>query len=136
MNFDPLAAGWSLRPACGFFELLGPLWTKRDESGRAYGFLAEPRHLNPVGIVHGGMLVTLADQALSAIAWEAAERTPCVTIQLDTHFVASVSPGEFVEARGRAVRRTRSVVFVQGALSVGRREVMTATGVWKVLEAK
>ncbi|MCC7273609.1 MAG: PaaI family thioesterase [Alphaproteobacteria bacterium] len=133
MSFDPSAQGWKQRAAHGFSELVGPFWARREDEGWAYGFVAEPKHVNPRGVVHGGMLMTLVDQALSIIVWEAAQRRSCATIQLDTHFVAAVKPGDFVEARGKVVRQTRSLVFIHGALSVGGREVMTAMGVWKIL---
>ena len=81
---DPSLDGWNPRSLDGFFGLVGPLWTRKEEGTWAYGFMAEPRHTNPAGVVHGGMLVTLIDHALSAIAWEANERRPCVTVQLDT----------------------------------------------------
>ena len=131
--FDPAAHGWKARQLDGFFGLAGSLWTKKEEGGWAYGFLAESRHTNPAGIVHGGMLVTLLDHALSIIAWEANERRPCVTVQLDTHFIAAVRPGQFVEARGRVVKGTKNLVFVQGQLTVGSDEVAVATGVLKVI---
>jgi len=133
---DPAANGWKARSLEGFFGLVGPLWTKKEEGGWVYGFVAEARHTNPAGIVHGGMLTTLLDHALSAIAWEANERRPCVTVQLDTHFLAPVLPGHFVEARGRVVKRTGSLVFLQGGLSVAGEEVAMASAVLKVLEPR
>ena len=41
--------------------------------------------------------------------------------------------GEFVEAKCRVVRRTRSLVFMAADLVVGPRVVATANGVWKTL---
>jgi uncharacterized protein (TIGR00369 family) len=134
--FDPAAHGWKSRTFEGFFGLVGPLWTKKEGEGWAYGFLAEPRHANGAGVVHGGMLATMLDHALSIVGWEAQGRKRCVTIQLDTHFLGAVMPGQFVEARGRIVKSTRSLVFVQGSLWVADEEVATATAVLKVLEAR
>lgn len=129
-------AGWKMRALSGFIERVGPLWTRREPDGWAYGLLAGADHTNPAGVVHGGVLATLADQALSSIAWEAVGRRACVTVQLDTHFVAAVRPGEFVEARGRVVRSTASLVFMQGSLRVADVEVATASAVMKVVTAR
>ena len=41
--------------------------------------------------------------------------------------------GEFIEARTRIVRKTRSLVFAEGSLFVGDTEIATATGVWKII---
>jgi len=128
---DPALDGWKPRALDGFFGLVGPLWTRKEGEAWAYAFLAEARHINPAGIVHGGMLTTLIDHALSAIAWEANERRPCVTVQLDVQFLSAVRPGQLVEARGRIVRQTSSLVFMQGALSVAGEEVVTASAVLK-----
>jgi acyl-coenzyme A thioesterase PaaI-like protein len=44
-----------------------------------------------------------------------------------------VQIGEFVEAKCRVVRRTRSLIFMSGEFVVGDRTVATANGVWKAL---
>jgi uncharacterized protein (TIGR00369 family) len=133
MTFDPAAAGWKALDNSGFPSLLGPLWAKHEADGWAYGLLAEPGHCNRRNVIHGGVLTALADHALGLVAWEAAGRQPCATIQLDTHFVAAVLPGSFIEGRGQIVRVTRSVTFMRGALTVAGQEVLTANGIWKVL---
>ena len=51
------------------------------------------------------------------------------------HFVDAVQIGEFVEAKCRVVRRTRSVIFMEADLVVGTRVVATAKGIWKTLGA-
>ena len=130
---DPAASGWSTRSAGDFAGLVGPLWARREEDRWAYGILTGARHANPAGLVHGGLLTTLLDHALSAIAWQDAGRRPCVTVALDTQFVGAVRPGAFVEARGRVVRRTGSMSFVQGSLFVGDDEVATASAVMRIL---
>lgn len=132
--FDPAAEGWTKTVDHGFIELVGPLWSRREPEGMAHGFLAEARHLNRGGIVHGGMLMTFADQALGFASIEAAPGGRRATIQLDTHFVAAVREGDFVVARCRVVRRTRSVMFMTGTLSVGESVVATANGIWKTGE--
>jgi acyl-coenzyme A thioesterase PaaI-like protein len=49
------------------------------------------------------------------------------------HFVGPVQIGEFVEAKCRVVRRTRSLVFMSAELVVSDRVMVTANGVWKTL---
>src|ERR1700682_1365326 len=80
---DPTLEGWQPRALPGFLHFVGSLWTKKEGDSWAYGIVAEDKHTNPAGVVHGGMLTTLLDHALSAIAWEANERKPCITVALD-----------------------------------------------------
>ena len=129
---DPALEGWKPRTLPGFFDLVGPLWTKKDGESWAYGIVAADKHINPAGIVHGGMLATLLDHALSAIAWEANDRKPCITIALDVHFLAPARPGQFVAARGRIVRQASSLVFMQGNLTVEGDEIASAGAILKV----
>ncbi|MBP0447052.1 PaaI family thioesterase [Roseomonas sp. SSH11] len=134
--FDPASEGWAPRAPIGFTGHTGPLWSRPEGDEWAFGILAEPRHANGHGIVHGGMLMTLLDNALGLVVWHATGLRPAVTMQLNTQFLSSARPGEFLEARGEVLRVANSVVFVRGILSVGDRKVAAADGVWKVLAAK
>ena len=130
---DPGSSGWKARTLDGFIGSVGPLWTRRESDSWAYGFVATSQHINPAGIVHGGLLMTLIDHALSAIAWEDAGRRPCVTIQIDARFLTAVRPQILIEARGRVVRRTATLSFVEGNLTVGAEVAMTASAILKIL---
>lgn len=134
--FDPAAEGWERRGTGNYSHLVGPFWTRREAAGWVYGVMAEERHLNGAGIVHGGFLVTVADNALGLTVWEAAGRVPCVTVQLNTQFIAAVRAGEFLTARAEILRKAHSTVFVRGVLTVGDRTVAAADGVWKILGAR
>jgi uncharacterized protein (TIGR00369 family) len=130
---DLQQAGWKQRSLGGFIQAAGPLWTRRQDAGWQYGILTSVEHANPAGVVHGGLMSTLMDHALSAIGWEAAGRQPCVTVQLDTQFLAPVVPGAFLKASGRVVRATGTLLFMQGELSVDDDAVASGSAVLKIL---
>ena len=134
-TIDLRGAGWRERAASGFIGHVGPLWTRREATGWGYALVVDQRHLNPAGIVHGGMLVTLVDHAIATVAWESAGRKPWVTVTLDTQFLAAVRPGDCVEARAVVTGRTSSMGFARGVVSVGTTTVLTASSVLKVLSA-
>jgi acyl-coenzyme A thioesterase PaaI-like protein len=133
--FDPATAGWEPYRDEGFIGLVGPFWMRRSGDSYLYAFMAERKHHNRRGVVQGGMLMTFADRSMGMTCWYANNRKPQATIQLDVHFIESVQIGEFVEARCRVVRRTRSLIFMSAELLVGNRVVATANGVWKALGA-
>ena len=117
-SFDPATDGWTFAEEGGFVGLVGPFWSK--ESGtRRYGFLAEPRHANLIGIVQGGMLMTFADRGLGMLAWEAAGR-PAVTASFDMQFVGAGRIGSFIDA----------------LLRCGRSVIGSAQGSWKILSER
>ena len=129
----PAAAGWEPYTDEGFIGLVGPVWMKKREDGADFAFLAEKKHHNRRGVVQGGMMMTFADRSLGMTAWYANGKVPQATVHLDVHFIDAVQIGEFVEAKCRVVRRTRSLIFMSGEFVVGARTVATANGVWKAL---
>lgn len=125
--------GWRERALPGYAGLIGPIWTRKEDDAWAYGLVATAAHLNPAGIVHGGALTSLIDHALSAIAWEAVQRRPCVTVQLDTQFLSAARQGQFLVARGTVMRTASALVFVRGTISAGNVDVVAASAVLTVL---
>ena len=130
---DPAAAGWEPYRDEGFIGLVGPFWTRQEGETHLFAFTAAPKHHNRRGVVQGGMLMTFADRSMGMTCWYANGKQPQATVHLDVHFVDAVQIGEFVEAKCRVVRRTRSLIFMAGELVVGARVVATANGVWKTL---
>ena len=132
-DFDPAKAGWEPYSDDGFIGLVGPVWMRQNGDSYLYAFKAEPKHHNRRGVLQGGMMMTFADRSLGMTAWYANNKQPQATVHLDVHFVHAVQIGEFVEAKCRVVRRTRSLIFMSGEFMVGDRTVATANGVWKTL---
>lgn len=134
LRFEPPGPGWTVHDdEPGFIDTVGPLWQTDDGETLRIGFVARPEHANRRGVVHGGMLMTFADQALGAVALQAAAGSKLATVQLDTHFIDAVAIGEFVEGTARVERRTRSMLFMRGSMFVGDRIVAMSHGIWKVL---
>jgi acyl-coenzyme A thioesterase PaaI-like protein len=135
MSFDPATQGWRLMRSGAMPAGIGFPWSKRSDDGWRYGLLTTAEHANPQGALHGGILMTFADHGLSLLAWEAANRAACTTIQLNTHFLSAVRPGDFVELHGEVTRATLGLVFVRGRLLVGDRGVGAVDGIWRVFRA-
>ncbi len=131
-EFVPVAHGWKEMRDGPMPGGLGAAYAKRFPDGWRYGFLTREDHINPAGAVHGGILMTFADHVLGLYVWEAANRAPNVTIQLNTHFLGAVSAGDFLELRGEVTRAAGSMVFVRGLIRVGEKDVVAADGIWRV----
>lgn len=136
-TFDPKADGWAEVRSDSYIGMVGPLWRRPaaeevERGQRRFGFLAETRHLNANGMVHGGMVMTFADHAIGLTARSINEGNRQATVQLDTHFLSGVEDGEFVEAICRLVRETKSLLFMAGELLAGERPVATVQGIWKI----
>ena len=98
-----------------------------------FAFVADQRHGNNSGIVHGGMLMTFADFAMCLAAhWDRPDEL-VVTVSMDCHFVAACEVGDLVEAECEVTCRTGSMVFVRCLIRTGERVSMTTSAVIKRL---
>jgi uncharacterized protein (TIGR00369 family) len=132
--FDPAAHGWQIINNTPFGDLVGPIWKHETPERLRWGFVVEAKHLNRTGNLHGGMLMTFADQSMAMTARQATGGKRHATIELNTQFIGTVRLGQFVEAHAEVVRATRSVVFMEVKMFVGGRIVVSANGIWKILD--
>ncbi len=134
--FNPAAAGWTPMDHDPMPAGVGTPWRKRDGEAWRYGLLTRPEHANPAGAVHGGILVAFADHTLGCYVEAAGGGVPNVTIQLNTHFLSAVRPGEFLELSGEVTRTTGSMVFVRGIIAAGGRDVVAVDGIWRIFRPR
>ncbi|MPZ98970.1 MAG: hotdog fold thioesterase [Dehalococcoidia bacterium] len=82
--------------------------------------VVEPHHLNPTGAIHGGVLISLADNTATAMAnhanVEANEGRFMVGIDLHAVMLANQQGGE-VRAEARVVRQGRRVTVIRTAVT-------------------
>jgi uncharacterized protein (TIGR00369 family) len=135
-EYDPTSDGWAQMHANPMPAGLGVPWQRREADAWRYGMLTRAGHANPAGAVHGGVLAVFADHTLGCYVEAAADGAPNVTIQLNTHFLAAVAPGSFLELRGEVTRVTGTMVFVRGIIAVGKRDVLAADGIWRVFRKR
>jgi acyl-coenzyme A thioesterase PaaI-like protein len=128
-------ADWTRREMKGIPASLGALWTRRDGDSWRYAIQLDKSHANAQGAVHGGVLMTFMDHALSLMIWEASGRALCSTVHLDSHFLKAVRPPAFVELDGQILRQGKSLAFLRGVLRVDGTDVMEGTGVWSIAAA-
>jgi uncharacterized protein (TIGR00369 family) len=114
-----------------FGEAQGTLYW--SESRQRFAFRVSERHRNANGGIHGGMLMTLADQVLGITVVRAIGNRPAATVSLNCDLVAGAMPGDLVEGTAEVTRITRSIVFVQGTLFRGQQRLLSAAGSWKPL---
>jgi len=126
-------AGWSWYPRSDAFEeLAGPFYFRDSPAGaRVCAFLAEPRHMNGSGFMHGGCVMTFADFALFVIAREAMGDQRGVTVTLNGEFLGASRAGDVLECTGEVVKTGRSLVFVRGLITTSGQPVMSFSGVIK-----
>jgi len=128
------ASGWTIVETTGFVHLIGPLWQRVVNGEHEYALVAQDKHHNRRGLVQGGVLMTFADRTCGMTARFVSGRPKLATVQLDTHFVESGKIGETLMSRPRVVRSTRSLIFVTSEVTVDKRCIVMASGVFKILK--
>lgn len=123
-----------------FSTHVGPLHYKRDVvNGINVGWVGMPFtdiHVGGNNRGHGGVLLTLLDEAMGMNASIYKGEVPVVTLSMQTSFIAGTEPGHFLMATGTVTQATSSVAFVEGKAWCGDRLVGTANGVWKYLKPR
>jgi uncharacterized protein (TIGR00369 family) len=112
----------------------GMEWCLRD-GGATTRMRVARHHTNPIGIAHGGVLMTLLDITLGATAQAALAQGDAgphpATVSLTCNLLAAAREGELLQGEARVDTATRSLSFVSGRLHVTGRTVATASAVFR-----
>ncbi|MET3841443.1 acyl-coenzyme A thioesterase PaaI-like protein [Bradyrhizobium sp. OAE829] len=126
--------GWKIVETTGFLHLIGPLWQRTVDGELEFALITEDKHHNRRGLVQGGVLMTFADRTCGITARHVSGKPTLATVQLDTHFVESGKIGEVLISKPHVVRATRSLIFITTEVTVDKRCIAMASGVFKILK--
>ncbi len=83
---------WTQLDSLGFSALVGPIFGRIEDDGRSlYRLDPQEHHRNRSGVVHGGVIMTLADIAAAHTSRRAAPGCGLTTVQTDVHFMRAAS---------------------------------------------
>jgi uncharacterized protein (TIGR00369 family) len=107
-----------------FSELIGPVYIRAADSAPVLGVRVTGEHANRRGRAHGGLLMTLADIAVSrAAAAKVPRGATFATADLHISFLEGVAEGQWLEAvpsldrLGRALIHTSCELRAEGHLA-------------------
>ncbi|HWA30386.1 MAG TPA: PaaI family thioesterase [Rhizomicrobium sp.] len=116
-----------------FENFVGPLYEIGEGLDRRYAFVVDERHVNLRGVIHGGMLMTLADMTLGQAAWDACDHANVVTLNMQSQFIRGARLGEIVEVQPVLTRRTRAILFLRGDFTVAGETIFACASLWKII---
>ena len=119
----------------GFMGVNGPLYLRQEGALVQIGLRVEPRHCNPMGNCHGGMLASFADMVLPLSIHRKAPEIgkkflPTISLQLD--YLAPAPLGCWVQGEAEVLRVTRSMVFAQGLITADGMPAVRLSGIFKI----
>ena len=83
-------------------------------------------HQGYEGIVHGGILSTLLDEAMAKLTFSLG--IPAVTAEIKVTFKAPAAPGEELFVSGRLIQETRRLIQAEAKIERGPVVIAEATG--------
>jgi len=106
------------RPRAPFLEFVGARLEERREGYVRIALTVEACHLNPHGVMHGGVAMTLMDSAaasaLSSLRGQAEiRRNPHASVDMNAAFLAAARLGDEIVAEGRILKLGRSIAFAE-----------------------
>ena len=115
-----------------FSEHVGLRFTEMDD-GYSRGVVEVTEDLkNPHGVVHGGVLYTMADTGMGAAVYtELDADESCATIEVKINYLQPVKDGEVV-CETEVVNKGRSVAYLESELTNDGDTVARATGSYSV----
>lgn len=118
----------------GFSSHIGPAYEIMLPHGMRRALELDARHLNPEGVVHGGVVCSFADFTLyRTIGDELGHDLRYATVQLNVQFLAAAKAGVWLYGEGLVLRRTRDLIFASGELFTDERSIAAVSGIWKLL---
>ena len=94
-------------------ELIGVVVEEAGDGASVATMVAEERHSNPMGTIHGGILCDLADAAMGVALFSTLEPGESfTTLELKINYLRPFWTGKLI-ARGRVVHRGKTVGMVE-----------------------
>lgn len=118
-----------------------PLFSRQGAREVSIGVFLSDAHCNSRGLVHGGLIASLADNAmgLSCVAALKEEaRTPpagLVTITLNTDYLGAAKVGQWLATDTHFVKTGGSICFADCLVRADGMPVARASATFKVLQA-
>lgn len=94
-----------------FYNLIGIKLERIKKGCAVLSVLPQNDHLNALGIVHGGLIVTLADAAMGNAIRSMGIKG--VTADIAVSFISAPEQGVKVEAEGRVLKTGKNLLFAE-----------------------
>ena len=109
-----------------FSRLMGMTLVAREDGRAAVALTVDDRHLNTVGVAHGGILTSLMDTACgAAVSYQPSiDGMPVMTVSLQASYLGAGFPGDTLTATAARRGRGRRVITCQVEVHNQRGEIV------------
>ena len=120
-----------------FTEPWEPLYSKKTEKAVIIGLRLAKPHTNSRGLIHGGLIASLADNAMGySCALVMGWTTSLVTISLAVDYVGSAEIGQWLAVESEVIKTGSTICFAQSLIKADDIAIARASGTFRVVPKK
>ncbi|QPF91266.1 PaaI family thioesterase [Bradyrhizobium commune] len=114
-----------------------PLYSKKTDKAVIIGLRLAKPHTNSRGLIHGGLITALADNAMGySCALTTNWTTSFVTISLSIDFVGSAETGQWLAVESDVIKTGSTICFAQSLIKADDAVIARASGTFRVVPKK
>ncbi len=116
-----------------------PIYSRRDGGMVVIGLMVSDAHCNSRGFLHGGVIASLADNAMGLSFVETArcdgltDAKGAVTVGLAVDYVAAAQVGQWLQISPRLVRAGRTLGFVDALVTADDVTIARANATFQLI---
>jgi uncharacterized protein (TIGR00369 family) len=114
-----------------------PLYSKRTDKAVIIGLRLARPHTNGRGLIHGGLIAALSDNAMGyscaqAMGWN----NSLVTINLAVDFIGTAQIGQWLAIETEVIKTGSTICFAQSLIKADEAVIARANGTFRVVPKK
>ncbi|WP_298193504.1 PaaI family thioesterase [Novosphingobium sp.] len=111
-----------------------PLFFRQDGSAFCLALRIASAHCNARGLLHGGVISALADNAMGLACVMQVERSSALTVSLSIDFLAVGRLGQWLEVRAVPTKLGRTLAFADARIEADREMIAKAAATFRIIE--
>jgi len=118
-----------------------PLYSQRTDKAVILGLRLAKPHTNSRGLIHGGLIASLADNAMGyscgqAMSGATGGQSSLVTISLAVDFIGSAQIGQWLAVESEVIRTGHTICFAQSLIKADDAVIARANATFRVVTKK
>ena len=111
-----------------------PLYSKKTEKAVTMGLRLAKAHTNARGLIHGGLIASLADNSMGYSCAQATDwTTSFVTVTLSVDYVGSAEIGQWLAVECEVIKIGSTLCFAQALIKADDVVIARANGTFRVV---
>jgi uncharacterized protein (TIGR00369 family) len=111
-----------------------PLYVRREGTEFSLGLRIAPEHCNARGLLHGGVISTLADNAMGLVCVLQMESCSALTVSLSVDFLSVGRVGQWLDVRATPAKLGRTLAFADARIEVDGAILAKAAATFRIVE--